>query len=50
MPTQYPYSHTLYIALRQLELALAQKGNLEFLRDHGEFSALTFTQLVSKKY
>lgn len=48
MSTQYPYSHTLYMALRQLELALSQEGNLEFLRDHGDCSPLTFVQTVSK--
>ena len=44
----YPYAHTLYLALRQLELALAQEGNVEFLRDYGDGSALTFTMDVKR--
>ena len=34
--------YQLYLALRQLELALSMGGNLEFLRDVGVGSALTF--------
>lgn len=45
---RYPHAHTLYLALRQLELALSQKGNLEFLRDYGDGSALTFSIKVRK--
>ncbi|QHJ80740.1 MAG: hypothetical protein [Bacteriophage sp.] len=45
---KYPYAHNLYYALRNLELALAQEGNLEFLRDYGNGSALTFTTDVKR--
>lgn len=47
MSNRYPYAHNLYYCLRQLELALHQEGNLEFLRDYGQCSALTFTIKVS---
>lgn len=43
MSSKYPYAHNLYYCLRQLEWTLHQEGNLEFLRDYGQCSALTFT-------
>lgn len=45
---KYPFAHTLYLALRQLELSLAQEGNIEFLRDYGDGSALTFCTDVKR--
>ncbi len=46
--SQYPYAHNLHYALRKLEEALAQEGNLEFLSRQANGNALEFVQTVSK--
>lgn len=46
---KYPYAHNLIHALLNLKHALSQEGNLEFVRDVGDGSALEFARSVDSQ-